>query len=152
MLTERFWSKVITSDTHSYNGTPCLEWTATTDSKGYGKFGLNGKTKQAHRVSYEDAKRKIPEGLELDHLCRNTSCVNSDHLEPVTNKENCRRGLVGFVTGLKNRLKTHCPQGHEYSKENTYNRSDKVGRICRTCIRIKSRQWNQRKKLELSEK
>ena len=144
MLPERFWSKVITSDIHSYNGTPCLEWIAFIHPNGYGRFGLNGKLKQAHRLSYEETKGKIPDGLVLNHLCRNRKCVNPDHLEVVTKKENILKGLTGFVAGLRQRIKTHCPQNHEYIPENTYINS-KGKRICRTCNRIRTQQFRQRK-------
>lgn len=144
MLPARFWSKVKTSDIHSYNDTPCFEWTASTIRE-YGQFGLNGKNYLAHRLSYEDVKGKIPEGLELDHLCRNHKCVNTDHLQAVPHKENIRRGLAGFLSGLKQRLKTHCPQGHEYTKENTYIQSN-GNRNCKICKLIQNRQYKQDKK------
>lgn len=127
---ERFWSKV--DKTNS-----CWEWTAYTRN-GYGQFRLNKKTKFAHRIAYELIKGKIPIGLVIDHLCRNTSCVNPEHLEAVPQKENVKRGLTGKNRGLQQKSKTHCPQGHEYSKENTYVWKNE-GRKCRICI-------NQRKK------
>ena len=144
-LTERFWSKVHISDTHSYNGTPCLEWTAQIDGGGYGRFWLNGKKQYAHRVSYEDKYGKIPDGLVINHMCRNRCCINrEEHLEVVTQKVNAEKGL----TGLHQRIKTHCPQGHEYSKENMYIHSD-GWRQCKICVRIRSIQSYQRKKLEM---
>ncbi len=147
ILPKRFWSKIKTSNIHSYNGTPCLEWTAFIDPNGYGKFKLNGKTKRAHRLSYEESKGKIPDGLVMNHICRTRHCVNPDHLEAITQQENCQKGIAGFVGGLKQRLKTHCPHGHPYSKENTYVYPN-GSRECRICKRIKSRQWEQHKKLE----
>ncbi|MCA1572428.1 MAG: HNH endonuclease [Chloroflexi bacterium] len=81
----------------------------------------------AHRWSYETFVGPIPEALALDHLCRNRSCVNPEHLEPVTAGENIRRG----ETGLLNRSKTCCPAGHEYDAENTY--IWRGGRRCRRC-------------------
>lgn len=90
-LTSRFWDKVRISDTHFYKGTPCWEWTAYTNHDGYGEFQLNGKKERAHCLSYENAKGKIPDKLEIDHLCRNRKCVNADHLQAITHKENVRR-------------------------------------------------------------
>jgi len=136
VLSGRFWDKVITSDIHFYKYTACWEWTACIHHDGYGQFKLNGKNEQAHRLSYEDKFGTIHEGLEIDHLCRNRKCVNPDHLEPVTHPENVKRGLAGFINGLIRRAKTHCPQGHEYSKENTYVYPNGK-RMCRTCNRIR---------------
>jgi hypothetical protein len=73
--------------------TYCWNWQRYKDDKGYGVIKRRGQNYQAHRYFYEKHNGKIPEGLQLDHLCRNTSCVNPDHLEPVTGAENTRRGL-----------------------------------------------------------
>lgn len=61
-------------------------------NNGYGQIQINGRDTLAHRTAYEYFKGPIPEGLELDHLCRTKACVNPDHLEPVTRSENVRRG------------------------------------------------------------
>jgi hypothetical protein len=73
---------------------------------------------------------EIPEGLELDHLCRNTLCVNPDHLEPVTHAENIQRGHAarGPVT--------HCRRRHEMTAENSYFDGRTGKRYCRSCQRI----------------
>jgi len=141
MLDERFWSKVDKTST-------CWNWVSNISYNGYGTFYYNKKLQYSHRLSYESIKGKIPKGLQIDHLCRNRKCVNPDHLEVVTQKENCRRGLAG----INQTTKTHCPQGHEYSEENTYiaprkNRSP--DRHCRICTQIRKHQFNQRKKMEL---
>jgi len=115
----------------------CWEWTASKDSNGYGWFYANGKTGRAHRFSYEVLVGTIPIGLEIDHLCRNTSCVNPDHLEAVTRQENTKRGLAGKVNGDIQRAKTHCPKGHPYDELNTYHRPD-GGRDCKMCLRTRS--------------
>ncbi len=143
-LPQRFWNKICMSGTHFYNNIQCWEWLACSNPNGYGQFKLNGKKEYAHRLSYEDKHGIIPVGLELDHLCRNTSCVNPQHLQAVTHPENIRRGLAGFVGGLRNRIKTHCPQGHEYNLKNTYVDS-KEGRHCRSCGKIRAQQYKQHK-------
>lgn len=78
--------------------TGCWIWQRYKDRKGYGIMRKNDFLLKAHRYFYEKYKKQIPKGLQLDHLCRNTSCVNPDHLEPVTNAENCRRGNNAKLT------------------------------------------------------
>src|SRR3990167_11441832 len=107
---KRFMDKIKKTDN-------CWIWTATKTPKGYGQFSLNGKMVRVHRVSYQLFKGDIPNGLMLDHLCRNPSCVNPDHLEAVTNKVNQLRGNTIIAKQVST---THCPKGHEYTKENTY--------------------------------
>ena len=80
---DRFWARVDVG--------LCWEWTGSND-RGYGMFRLDGRTVRAHRWAWETLVGPIPRGLHLDHLCRNPPCVNPDHLEPVTQPENIRRG------------------------------------------------------------
>jgi hypothetical protein len=108
----------------------CFNWTLTTDSSGYPCSHFKGRTIGAHRLSYAAFIGPIPEGLTLDHLCRNRRCVNPWHLEPVTMLENNRRGFYAS--------KTHCKHGHEYTPENTY-RKPNGRRDCRICIRDRQR-------------
>jgi len=98
----------------------------------------------AHRVVYENYKGRIPDGLVMDHLCRVRQCVNPEHLEAVTLKENILRG-ISFSS--RNKRKTHCPQGHSYSKENTYIRggTHAGNRLCKTCRRVQHKQYRQRR-------
>jgi len=110
----------------------CWLWKGGCDNKGYGRFCVKGKTHLAHRFSYECYNDKIKEGLQIDHLCRNPPCVNPQHLEQVTNRENIRRGRDWH------REKTHCPRGHPYSEENTHV-FKAGGRRCKICYRISSR-------------
>lgn len=86
--------------------TGCWEWLTGKDGNGYGVRRWKGRRLMAHRVMYEELVGSIPEGLQLDHLCRNTSCVNPLHLEPVTNQENTKRGLAPSLGFSSNRSKT----------------------------------------------
>lgn len=128
---ERFIAKVSIKE----NG--CHEWTAYSGPNGYGRFYVAGRGALAHRWAYEYFVGTIPDGLQLDHLCRNRGCVNPAHLEPVTASENVRRGRSGEVARSRFSLITHCPRGHEYTPENTYMGGS--GRTCRTCKRARAK-------------
>jgi hypothetical protein len=93
----------------------------------------------AHRWSYEYHVGPIPDGLQLDHLCRVRRCVNPWHLEPVTNRVNSQRGKAGAVNAARQEAKEFCPYGHPYSPENTYQRPDRNGRDCRRCMRARAK-------------
>lgn len=116
---------------------PCWVWTGAKGPLGYGRMGIDGKTVQVHRFAYEHLVGPIPEGLDVDHVCRNPSCVNAPggHLEPVTHRENVRRGTAPAAA---NAVKTHCKRGHEFTPENTriqIGHKGKQMRNCRTCER-----------------
>ena len=121
----------------------CWEWTASKNRDGYGKFSMGGGGwVGAHRAAYLLLVGPIPDGMELDHLCRSRSCVNPDHLEPVPHVENVRRGELGATTAARQRAKTHCPRGHEYTPENT--RHARTGRDCKSCARIRNAERTRR--------
>jgi hypothetical protein len=117
----------------------CIEWTAYCGDNGYGRFYLDGKGALAHRWSYEHHVGPIPDGLVIDHLCRNHACVNPEHLEPVTAQENYRRGVAREATREHFAAITHCKRGHEFDEANT--RLDSKGnRACLSCKRAKARE------------
>jgi len=112
----------------------CWIWTRTTNRGGYGQYSTDGRTYLAHRLTYETLVSAIPDGLVIDHLCRTPSCVNPDHLEPVTTKENLRRG-VG-VNGVNSR-KTLCHKGHPLELQSAVN-GNRGWRYCPKCKREKA--------------
>lgn len=98
-------------------------------SGGYGVYKHDGKIQGAHRVAYQLTKGAIPDGHQIDHLCRVPSCVNPDHLEAVTPHENAARSPYTSAG------KTHCKNGHELSGDNLYINKITGARRCRTCKR-----------------
>ncbi|WP_205670220.1 HNH endonuclease signature motif containing protein [Amycolatopsis sp. CFH S0078] len=130
----RFWPKVAKTE----GG--CWIWLAAKDQGGYGKFKAD-RLVQAHRFSYELAKGAIPEGLQLDHLCRVRACVNPEHLEPVTIRVNLLRGET---TTARRASQTHCERGHEFTPANTYRKPNGC-RNCRECRRDSDRRYYARK-------
>lgn len=120
-----FWDRVVPEP-----NTGCWIWTGGGKGNGYGvaRSPATGKARSAHRVAYEALVGEVPEGKEIDHLCRVKCCVNPAHLEAVTRSVNLRRRF----------LKTHCPKGHEYTEGNIYIRppgSTRAGhRTCRACL------------------
>lgn len=115
-LTNTYWKKVDRTGN-------CWLWLGYTTALGYGRYNQQ----MAHRLSYEEALGPIPEGLELDHLCRVRLCVRPEHLEAVTHAENVRRGNGGRKPAVM------CPAGHRYEGTNVYVRPDGTGRDCKAC-------------------
>lgn len=118
---ERFWGNVRKSE-------ECWTWTAAA-SGGYGRTYKDGRMVLAHRVSYELANGPIPDGLVIDHLCRNRRCVNPAHMEVVTHSVNILRGES---MSAKNSRKTHCVHGHPFVAGNIV-RGNNDSRRCREC-------------------
>lgn len=107
---------------------------------GYGSFHANGRTVTAHRFSHSLAGGTIPDGMELDHLCRNPPCVNPAHLEVVTPQTNVLRGTSPIADQSK---RTHCPKGHPYDEANTYHARGR--RYCRACLIVHHRETRARR-------
>jgi hypothetical protein len=145
---ENFWSRVDMTGT-AYptperavpeRWGPCWLWTVGADrhrpgGHGYGIFGLDGEQVGAHRVAYDWLIGPIPDGHDLDHLCRVPPCCNPEHTEPVTHQENILRG---DSPSAQHARKTHCPQGHPFDEANTYRDPD-GSRNCRACKRARRR-------------
>lgn len=111
----------------------CWLWCGSRSVEGYGRIMVRRKTWAAHRWIYELRVGPIPEGLVLDHLCRNTSCVNPAHLEPVTNVSNILRGVGAAAV---NSRRDTCVHGHPFDERNTYIRTN-GHRACRTCDAVR---------------
>jgi hypothetical protein len=135
---DRFWGKVDCA----FECGRCWIWVGSRTTGGYGHFKYNKKDLQAHRVAYEWLRSPIPVGLQLDHLCRVRACVNPEHLEPVTQAENHRRG---YGPQVLNARKTECIHGHPLFGDNLHVHKD-GRRECKTCGRRSSRDWTQRRR------
>ena len=133
---ERFWERT--------KKTPdCWHWTGAKNNWGYGSLGVNGIAMGAHRFAYELLRGPIPQGLQIDHLCRTPSCVNPAHMEVVTEKENILRGISMPAINAR---KTHCKRGHPLEGDNVYVVKKPLGRGCKLCHKI----WTQTRKPWLS--
>lgn len=142
-LIDRFWAKTrVATDCPCHlctstddQAAKCIVWTASDNGHGYGSFWTGTRVTKAHRFAYELRTGPIPDGLQIDHLCRVRRCVNPAHLELVTSAENTRRATA---------VKTHCANGHEFTPENTYHTPGTSefpngSRACRICRRIANR-------------
>jgi len=125
---ERFWAKVEITGS-------CWLWRASNDGHGYGQLSLQRKPIKAHRFAYTLLRGAIPQGLTIDHLCRNRACVNPEHMEVVTQKVNTLRGIGASA---KHARATYCLRGHAFVLSNTY-RTREGWRCCRLCNRDRNR-------------
>ena len=135
----RFWEKVDKNGPipeHRPDLGPCWVWTGGRVRNGYGMTHLPGLGRLAHVIAFVEHVGPVPEGLELDHLCRVRHCCNPKHLEPVTRRENIMRGDGPDVTRVRFAAITHCPAGHTYDAANTLVKvyaGGKTSRTCRAC-------------------
>jgi hypothetical protein len=135
-LPERIRNKI-----HIEPNSGCWLWAGAWSGGPGNVYGSARGVGNVHRFTYQFFIRKIPKGLDIDHLCKTTFCCNPLHLDPVTARENYRRGV-----GNHQREKTHCIHGHEFSPENTYLVAGK--RQCRECGRRAMREYQRRKQLQ----
>ena len=129
--------------------TDCWVFLGCKDSSGYGNIGNNGKTISAHRASYELYRGQIPKDKQIDHICGNRLCINPQHLDLVTAKENVRRGRQKFTCVPHPKpLRTHCMKGHPYSGANLFIDTNKQRRcmICKRAIDRKAQNKRRAKK------
>jgi len=143
---ERFWVHV-----HVHGGRPyaddrlataegeCWLWNGATTEANYGRFKVFGQWRAAHRIAFKDFGNKLPDELDIDHLCRIHNCVRPSHLEAVTTQVNMSRGIVA--------QRTHCKNGHEYTAQNTrlQHRGELTYRLCITCRRAYAREGYKRR-------
>lgn len=121
----------------------CWEWTGPTTDKGYARISQS-KTSWVlgHRLFFEIFRGKVPDGLDLDHLCRNRNCINPSHLEPVSRRENVMRGRSPFILAHHS---GSCVRGHQMTPDNTYI-SPKGQKHCKACRQMREKKRQDKRK------
>jgi hypothetical protein len=142
----RFWAHVAVPDQPSC----CWDWEGRHGAEGYGRFriwhnGVHG-VFAAHRIIYTLLVGDIPDGLTIDHLCRNVGCVNPDHMEVVSVAVNNARS---YNVPANNKRKTHCKHGHPLAGSNLYVHPVTGYRNCRTCLRADYAAYRSRKRVAM---
>lgn len=129
---------------------PCHQWARGKNKYGYGALHVGRKMLRSHRFAWEQAHGPIPDGLLIDHQCRNRACCNVDHLRVVTYNINNVENVVGAAWQIS-KAKKHCKHGHEFTVENTINRirNGRACRDCRQCGRVRTSQYEARLKSRL---
>lgn len=130
----------------AFNDHECWAWVGPVADKNapssYGRTWIgHPRGVYAHRVSYQLTVRPIPDGMVIDHLCRNTLCVNPDHLDPVTPSVNTKRGNAPTVVLARS---GKCKRGHELDKRYVHPRTGKVQRSCKMCSAANKLKWQQK--------
>lgn len=137
---DRIWNRVRKTKS-------CWLWVGEVSWNGYGRLQINKRRISAHRYFYELLAGVVPEGMELDHLCRVKNCVNPNHLEVVTHSENVRRAWKVRIDNSPS-----CPNGHEYNEKNLYVAYDKKNgkkwRMCRKCRAINQGKYRKNKVIQ----
>lgn len=121
----RFWTNI------EHNSQGCWLWRGAKNNLGYGCTWYMGQAYVAHRLAWKLWGNVLQSGLELDHLCKNRNCINPNHLEAVTHRENILRGVSPAATHAK---KTKCPKGHNFDRTIT-RKTGKTQRVCSICIK-----------------
>jgi hypothetical protein len=134
---DRFWAKAVQQPSG------CWEWSGSVSPYGYGILVIRRRPTRAHRVAYELKYGRIPQGLVIDHLCRNTKCVNPAHLEAVTNTVNVLRGIG---PSARNAVATQCVHGHDLADDNVVIVPGGK-RQCIECGRRRTRDYQRRKRV-----
>ena len=135
-LHSRFWKKCLISDSG------CWEWQGYKNPAGYGQFSDGTKVMLTHRWTYREFVGELVDTLEIDHLCRNVSCCNPEHLEQVDRDENMRRTIGLKFNNYAKGDRTHCKRGHAMTPENSYKRPDRVNSYaCRKCHVMYTQNW-----------
>lgn len=125
---------------------PCLEWTGSKNSKGYGKRWDGARLQYVHRLTWAESNGPIPDGMVVCHRCDNPSCYRLEHLFIGTQSDNIHdMHRKGRHPGNGLAQKTHCKHGHPLSGENVYWRPS-GGRLCRTCNAASTRRSYERAK------
>jgi len=133
---EKFLSKVIAKEKD------CWRWSGFINNYGYGEMIINGKSYRTHRISFSIFNGELIDGMVIDHICKNKSCINPDHLRQVTQKFNCLDNSSSPLA--ENSRKTHCKNGHELTEDNIYKK--KNWRCCLACKKIDHIRHNQKLK------
>lgn len=138
-LTEAEWGRFQSKVDVAPSG--CWLWNGPLDKDGYGTFYLRRRGRRAHRVGWFLLNGPIPEQMVVNHVCKQRSCVNPQHLQIVTPRENSLRDSQS--PAAVNARKTHCPKGHPYDRVHGSG-GGKKQRVCSECQRDKQRRLRQR--------
>lgn len=124
----------------------CWLWMGPMTDNGYGRVMRDRRALMAHRAVWEINNGPIPDGLVIDHLCRNRRCVNPEHLEPVEQGTNMKRGEAPTAIAIRT---GYCKRGHARTPENLYRAPGSPNMAhCRECLRIRHREFRARRRVQ----